>query len=44
LANEHCIRYYLKFHQNKSELDKQTLINNSRPKTNLQNFSFLFSV
>jgi hypothetical protein len=32
----------LKSHQNNSELDKQTLINNSRPKTNLQMFLFCF--
>jgi hypothetical protein len=33
---------HLKSHPNNSELDKQTLINNSRPKTNLQIFLFCF--
>jgi hypothetical protein len=32
----------LKSHQNNFELDKQTLINNSRPKNKSPNFSFCF--
>jgi hypothetical protein len=34
----------LKSHPNNSDLDKQTLIKNSRPKTNLQIFLFVFSL